>query len=163
VVQQLRVHHGQEGGVVADVVLDEDDDLHPHDARVVLGVLPVLDRLDDAHQRPRVALPEERPLDGGGVLAGLEVGELQRVPGQEDDRHVEALHPGAPGELCGVHVGEVGGGDDQVDTAVRPGDAERLRPGGDAGEARCVVEVEVAELPSIRSESSPASSRMKVS
>jgi hypothetical protein len=146
VVQQLRVHDGQERGVVPDVVLDEDDHLDPDDPGVVLGVPPVLDRLDDAHEHPRVALPQEGPLDGRGVLAGLEVGELPGVPGEEDDGHVQALGPRAAGELGRVHVREVGGRDDQVHPAVRPGHAERLHPRGDAGEAGRVVQVEVPEL-----------------
>ena len=147
VVQQLGIHHGQERRVVTDVVLDQDDDLHPERTGVVKSVAPVFHGLDDAHQHPRVALPEKDALDGRGVLARLEVGELAGVPGEQDHRHVEPLGPDLLGERRRVHVGEVGGGDDQIDGGALASDTQRLFTGGDAGEPGSVVQVEVAKLP----------------
>ena len=146
VVEELGVHHRQERRVVADVVLDEQDHLHADLARVVERVAPVLHRLDDADEDAGVALPQERPLDVRGVVPCVELGELARVPREEDDGRVEALGLHAARELGRVHVREVRRRDDQVHVRLLPGEAQSGLSGRDAGERRRVVEVEVAEL-----------------
>ena len=142
---QLGVDGGQERGVVADVVLDHDDDAHAG-RRVVLHVAGVLDALDDGDQDARVALPQEDALDVRGVVSGDEALALVVVIGQHHDRHVEAGALDLARERRGVHVAGVDGRDDEVEPPLGPGERQRLGRTRDVGESGRVVEGELQEL-----------------
>src|SRR5262249_25288202 len=60
VVHQLGVDRRKERGVVADVVLDDQDRLDAEDARVVSDVGAVFDRLDDRRNEPDVPPPAQK-------------------------------------------------------------------------------------------------------
>ncbi len=144
-VEELRVDDGQERGVVADVVLDDEDDLHPHRRRVVGGVPEVLHVLDDGEEDARVPLPEEHAVEVVRLRPGHEVAQLAHVEGEGDHRHVQPRSLHRRRELRGVHVAGPERGDDELEApALRH--LQRLRPRGGRGEPGAVVQVEVPEL-----------------
>ncbi len=146
VVEELGIHDRQERRVVAQAVLDQQDDLHADRFDVVRRVLPILDRLDDRHQDARVAQPDEGALDRSQVVAGREVAHLLTVPSEHHHRRGGALGADPLRELDRVHVGELRGGDHEVEAAPLAHQAERLGAGRDRRETGGVVEIEVAEL-----------------
>ena len=112
---QLREDHGEEGGVRPDAVLHHQDHLHPGHPGVVFHVELVLDVLDDGEEDAHVTLPEEQAVELGDVVPQDEIGEFAPVVGQDDHRDVEAGLARLVGELDGVHVPDVHGGDDEVE------------------------------------------------
>ena len=147
VVQQLGVDHRQERRVVADVVLDQQDHLHARPRRCRARVAPVLDRLDDRHQDAGVALPEEHPLEAAQRPCAPGTRLSSRVSHASSTTGTSRPSPAGPaGQLGGVHVGEVRGGEDQVDPACSRAIRSASVARGDARERGGVVQVEVAEL-----------------
>jgi hypothetical protein len=118
--QKLGVEDGEEGRIVADVVLDQEDHLHAYRPRVVGDIPLVLDVLDDGEEDPRVSLPDEDALELAGLGAGQDIRQLVVVESQEHDRNVEPRLPHLAGQLQHVHVADVKGGDDQVEALLVP-------------------------------------------
>ena len=81
-LQELRVELRQEGGVVADGVLDHQDGAHPGRADVALGVGLVLDRLGDGQQDARVAVPHEHAVQAARPDLALQVGQIGALEAQ---------------------------------------------------------------------------------
>src|SRR5262249_32764166 len=93
-----------------------------------------------------VALPHEHPLDVLALVAAEELLELLGVEGEQHDGHVQAFLPHPPRQLEHVHVPDVEGRDHEVEALLPPQEEERLLAARHPGDARDVVEVEVAEL-----------------
>ncbi len=146
VVDDLRVDRGQERGVVADVVLDQQDHLDAGHTGVVGDVLPVFHVLGDGQQDARVALPQEDALQGARVVVGHVLSQLAAVVCQEDDRDVQPRLFDLERQFGRLHVAHVDGGHDQVEPALAGGERDRLRPRAHVAQARGVMEVEVKEL-----------------
>ena len=96
------VEVGQDGGVEADAIRYQQDELYAHRVDVVLQVHLILNQLDDGDQQVVIAQPAEDLLEGGEVFVGDALRDAV-AEGSEDDhrdvgivgldvaRHVEAL------------------------------------------------------------------------
>ena len=144
-VHQLSVDRRQERGVVADVVLDDENGLDSEDADVVGDVGAVLDRLDDRRDQAHVSLPEEDPVErrrpGGGDLR-----DLAHVVGQRHDRRLQPRLAEPARELRRRHVAQVGRGDDEVIPRPLARPRQRLLRRGDVGDGGGRADVQVEEL-----------------
>ena len=138
--------HRQERRVVADIVLDDDHDLHAHERGVVRHVQPVLDLLDDRQQDGDVALPQVDALEVRRLVARKERREFARVVREEDHRYSEPGVLDLPRQRRRVHVADVHRRDDEVEAMLAGGERQRLGPGRHAGNARTVPKTEVEEF-----------------
>ena len=115
VSQQLVVNDGEKRRRVADVVLDEEDDLDAEPDRVVLDVEAVLDRAHDGREQANVPLPEERRIDDVARLGTHREGaHLAAVVGEEDDGNARSHVPHLAGEIDGRHVADMGRRQDEA-------------------------------------------------
>jgi len=142
----LRVELGEERRVVADVVLDDQDDAHPHRRRVVCDVPEILDVLDDREKDAGVPLPEEETVQIGEVVLPFEVLPFIVVVRHGDDGDVESRALHLPRKRRGVHVGGAKGGDDEVEPPFGRRQHQRFGAARNVGQPRHVRQGEIQEL-----------------
>ncbi len=140
--EQLVVDDGEKRRRVADVVLDEEDDLDPEPDRVVLDVEAVLDGAHDRREQADVPLPEERGVDHVARLrARGEGAHLADVVGEKDDgkARLRLAHPA--GEVDGRHVADVGRRQDEARARLAGRQRESLGAARHGRDVRHVVEL----------------------
>lgn len=79
---------GQDGGVKADAVFHQQDELHTHFVDVVLQVHLVLYQLDDGNQQVGVSQPAEHILKGTEVFIGNTLGDAVAERGKYHHRNL---------------------------------------------------------------------------
>ena len=121
------VSHRQEGRVVADAVLDEQDGGNAQPAGVLRRVPAVLDLLHDREEDADVPLPHEGLFEVLAVVPRQVLAHRAGVVTEERDRSLAARVAEAVRERPDVHVPEVRRGDHELEAVGHPGDAfERL-------------------------------------
>ncbi len=86
--QDELIERGQNRGVEAHRVLNEQNHLYAHAHNVVLGIQLVLEQLDDGHQQVDIAQPAEHIVDPAEVLAHKAARHLARKRREHHNRRV---------------------------------------------------------------------------
>ena len=140
------VRHRQEGRVVADAVLDEQDGGNAEPAGVLRRVPAVLDLLHDREEDADVPLPHEGLFEVLAVVPREVFAHRAGVVAEERDRGLAPRVAEAVREGSDVHVPEVRRRDHELEAVGHPGDAlERFVAGLHLDHAREGSEVQVKE------------------
>ena len=145
-VQNLRVNDGEKGGVVPDIVLDENYGLDAYHARIVVDIHLVLEVLDDADDEAEIPLPDEDAAEDRRVVVSDQIFQFPIIIGEQDDRDIETGFSRHLGKLQSRHVFDVERCDHQIKPVLFLRQRDRFLTAGDPGELRRVAEVETLIL-----------------